>query len=208
MHNLYTRLIQKDLLSSREKTQHQLTIEKSNVERAQNSVDEMVSENEVLRRNIKRLRQLLEIKKSEAQARQKKQTNKDKGAERSSEVDSTSLKDIEGHSFASLSALGGAGYGSQRIDIKKVEMINQNVTQMMIAKTPLESMLLTIKAYKQAFKNIARITIFVINRYLQANVFKGMEEFKRNYRGIPMAGRNEVVYAIYDDPKECCKPQF
>ena len=39
-------------------------------------------------------------------------------AGRNSEIDSTSLKDVDGHSVASLSALGG--YGSQRIDLKKV----------------------------------------------------------------------------------------
>jgi hypothetical protein len=48
------------------------------------------------------------------------------GAGRISDMDSTSLRDIDGHSMASFSALGG-GYSSQKIDIKKVEQINQNV---------------------------------------------------------------------------------
>ena len=37
-------------------------------------------------------------------------------------------------------------------------------------------MLLVLKMYKQALKNVGRCTIFVINRYLQAYVFKGMQE--------------------------------
>lgn len=87
-------------------------------------------------------------------------------------------------------------------------MINQNVQLIINSKTPLESMLLMIKTYKQAFKNIARITIFVINRYLQAYIFKGMDEYRRNFRGIPMGGRSEVVYAIYEDVNQFCKPHF
>ena len=42
-----------------------------------------------------------------------------------SELDTHSNKDkdTDTHSIASLSALGG-GYGSQKLDIKKVELIN------------------------------------------------------------------------------------
>ena len=114
-------------------------------------------------------------KSKQVRDRTKKEQEKEKaGAGRNSEIDSASLKDIEGHSVASLSALGG--YASQRIDIKKVEMINQNIQQVLISKHPLEAMQQVLKTYKQAFKNIARITIFVVNRYLQAYVFKDMHE--------------------------------
>ena len=40
---------------------------------------------------------------------------------KNSEMDSNSLRDTDNHSLASFSALGT---GSQKIDIKKVEMIN------------------------------------------------------------------------------------
>ena len=45
---------------------------------------------------------------------------------RNSDLDSNSVRDIDGdkNSMISFSALGGGGYGSQRIDIKKVEHIN------------------------------------------------------------------------------------
>lgn len=52
-------------------------------------------------------------------------------------MDSNSIKDTDIHSMASFSALGA---GSQRIDIKKVEMINQNVLQILNSKTPFETM--------------------------------------------------------------------
>ena len=45
VHTLYTRLIQNDLKTSRQKTQAQLTIEKSNVENAQKNVEELQEEN-------------------------------------------------------------------------------------------------------------------------------------------------------------------
>jgi len=65
-----------------------------------------------------------------------------------------------------------------------------------------------IKTFKQAFKNVARCTIFVMNRYLQAYVFKDMSEQKRFFKAIQMGGRNSIVYAIFQDPKEYCKPTF
>jgi len=49
---------------------------------------------------------------------------------------------------------------------------------------PLEAMQQVLQTYKAAFKNIARATIFVINRYLQAYVFKDMHEHKRFYKAI------------------------
>lgn len=87
-------------------------------------------------------------------------------------------------------------------------MINQNIQQVLISKYPLEAMQQVLKTYKQAFKNIARITIFVVNRYLQAYVFKDMNEQKRFYKAIQMGDRSEIVYAIFDDEKEYCKPCF
>ena len=59
-------------------------------------------------------------KRKQVQERVKKEQEREKlgNAGRNSEIDSTSLKDVDGHSVASLSALGG--YASQRIDIKKV----------------------------------------------------------------------------------------
>ena len=73
--------------------------------------------------------------------------------------------------MASVSAVGG--YGSVKVDIKKVEMINANVLQILTSKTPFEAMLQLTKTFKQALKNVSRCTVFIINRYLQAYVFKG-----------------------------------
>ena len=107
--------------------------------------------------------------------------------------------------MASFSALGA---GSQKIDIKKVEMINQNVLQILTSKTPFETMQQVIKTFKQAFKNVARCTMFVTNRYLQAFVFKDIGENKRFIKAIQMGNRNNIVYAIFPDIKEYCKPIF
>lgn len=92
------------------------------------------------------------------------------------------MKDADQHSYASLSALGG--YTSQRVDVKKVQYINQNVQNFLSSKTPLETTLAILKTYKAALKNVARATIFILNRYLQAYVFKDMNEQRQHYKAI------------------------
>lgn len=69
-------------------------------------------------------------------------------------------------------------------------------------------MLQVLKTFKQAIKNVGRCTIYVCNRYLQAYVFKDMHEQKRFFKAIQMGGRNSIVYAIYNDVEEYCKPSF
>ena len=59
VHNLYTKLIQKDLENSKQKTEAQLSIEKLNVETAQIGIEELLEENKVLKRNIQRAKQVL-----------------------------------------------------------------------------------------------------------------------------------------------------
>ena len=79
----------------------------------------------MLKRNIKRIKQVLGEKKDLIKARERKEIEKEKAGVtggKQSELDSHSNRDTDVHSIASLSALGG--YGSQKIDIKKVEMIN------------------------------------------------------------------------------------
>ena len=108
--------------------------------------------------------------------------------------------------MASFSALGG--YASQRVDIKKVEQINQNLQLILHSRQAFDAMLLVLKMYKAALKNVGRCTVFVLNRYLQAYVFKNMQEQKRFYKAIQMGGKNSVVYAIYQDADQYCKPCF
>lgn len=55
---------------------------------------------------------------------------------------------------------------------------------------------------------MVRCTIFVTNRYLQAYVFREMGDYKRFFKAIQMGNRNSIVYAIYADVKEYCKPCF
>ena len=78
----------------------------------------------------------------------------------------------------------------------------------MNCKTPYETMQQVIKTFKQAFKNVSRCTIFITNRYLQAYVFKDMGSMKRFFKAIQMGNRNSIVYAIFADTKEYCKPTF
>ena len=63
-----------------------------------------------------------------------------------------------------------------------------------------------LKTFKDAFKHCARVTIFVINRYLQAYIFKDNEKAKRFYKSLNI-GR-EIVYGVFNDEKEFCTPHF
>ena len=166
VHNLYTKLIQKDLENSKQKTEAQLSIEKLNVETAQIGIEELLEENKVLKRNIQRAKQVLAEKQDQIKKKERKEAEKEKlgQAGRTSEVDSHSLKDVDGHSMASFSALGG--YASQRVDIKKVEQINQNLQLILHSRQAFDAMLLVLKMYKAALKNVGRCTVFVLNRYL------------------------------------------
>ena len=87
-------------------------------------IEDLLEENKVLKRNIKRAREVLAEKEEKIKAKQRKEAEREKGGAvgRNSEIDSNSLKDADGHSMASFSALGG--YGATKIDIKKVELIN------------------------------------------------------------------------------------
>lgn len=163
-----------------------------------------------MKRNIKRVKEVLQKKVDLIKARERRELEKEKEklgpGGRNSDFDSNSIKDTDAQSMVSFSALGA--YGAQKIDIKKVALINQNVQNMVACRTPFETMLQVVKTFKQAFKNVARCTIFVLNRYLQAYVFKDMAEKKRHFKAIQMGGRYSIVYAIFQDAKEYCKPTF
>ena len=125
MHSLYKKLITGDLETSKQKTEVQLSVERWNVEQAYIGVEELQEENKILKRNIKRAKEFLEEKREKVKKRERKLAAIEKGVGRMSDLDSNSIKDGDNHSMTSFSALGG--YGSQRIDIKKVEQINQNL---------------------------------------------------------------------------------
>ena len=59
VHNLYAKLIQNDLQTSKIKTKVQLDLEKLNMEHAKVGIDELKEENKILIRNVKRTKQVL-----------------------------------------------------------------------------------------------------------------------------------------------------
>ena len=86
-------------------------------------MEELQAENRILKRNIKRAKEVFEEKQERMKMQMKKEQEREKAGilGKNSEMDSNSLKDTDIHSMASFSALGS---GNQKIDIKKVEMIN------------------------------------------------------------------------------------
>ena len=159
------KLITKDLQTNKEKTENQLSLERKNVDIANLGIEELIEENKTLKRNIKRTKMILD----EKMLNQPSQKAKDRrfSLDRQNPLDrrdSDSNTSTYSNDRQSLSALGG---GVQKLDIKKVETINHNVTQMIFAKSPFDAMQLILKTFKQYFKNVARCTIFIMNRYLQ-----------------------------------------
>ena len=66
----------------------------------------------MLKRNIKRIKQVLDEKHDQIKAKERKEIEREKAGmagKNLSELDSNSIKDTDGHSMASFSALGGYG---------------------------------------------------------------------------------------------------
>ena len=72
VHSLYTKLISKDLTTSKDKTQAQLSHEKTNMERAQTNVDELSAQNKALKRQIKLTKEALLDKQRKVRQKEKR----------------------------------------------------------------------------------------------------------------------------------------
>ncbi len=73
VHNLYAKLIQNDLQTSKNKTKVALDLEKLNMEQAKIGVDELREENKTLKRNVKRTKEVLEDRKNEYRAKERRE---------------------------------------------------------------------------------------------------------------------------------------
>ena len=62
---------------------------------------------------------------------------------------------------------------SQHVDLNRVEKINKNVLAIVTSKNPLECLMTVIKTIKETFKSVARISIFIVNKLMQAYILKG-----------------------------------
>ena len=83
-----------------------------------------------------------------------------------SDTESASLNFENMSSFGSTQG-GGLGLAnSYKADIKRVETINMNLLSVVNSKTPFEAIQAVLKTLKQAFKNVARLSVFIINKYL------------------------------------------
>ena len=81
---------------------------------------------------------------------------------------------------------GGLG-GPIKVDINRVEAINQNILSVLNSKTPMEAAQAILKTFRQAFKAVQRVSLFIVNRYLQAYVFTNIGEYKRFYKAIAIS---------------------
>ena len=60
-----------------------------------------------------------------------------------------------------------------------------------------------------AFKHLSKLTIFVVNRFLQSAVFENsFARRNRRYFKYLQINKRFGVYGLYDDPKEFCQPCF
>ena len=126
-----------------------------------NNLEEARNLNRILKRNIKWCKVLLKKKEEELQQKIKREK------ERAAGHDSIEFEDdtkIDVMSFASFNqAQSGPGY---QIDIKKVEKINQNVFHIVTSKNAFDCLQYVLKTFKEAFKHLSKLTIFVVNRFL------------------------------------------
>ena len=63
-------------------------------------------------------------------------------------------------------SMSQGGFGNIQMDMNKVEKINKHVQWMMVSKSALDCALSIIRACKEAFKNISRVTLFFVDPYL------------------------------------------
>ena len=110
-------------------------------------------------------------------------------------------------SFASFNQ--GSTAPAYQIDINKVEKINQNVMHIVTSKNAFECLQYVLKTFKEAFKQLSKLTVFVVNRFLQNAIFQNSNA-QRNKRFFKYLQINKrlSVYAIFDDHKEFCQPCF
>ena len=134
-----------------------------------NNLDELKNVNRILKRNIKWCKVLIAKQEEVLQKKIKQEREKAAGKDLS-EIDDNSTVPMDIQSFASYSQ-NPAG-PTYQVDINRVEKINMNVALILSSKSPFECLQQVLKTFKEAFKNVSRLTIFVINRYLQSYVFK------------------------------------
>ena len=136
--------------------------------------------NRILTRNIKWCKVLMKKQEEKLQRKIKEERDKAVGGD-SIELDDNVPMDVT--SFASYSQVQTTAPAYQ-IDINRVEKINSNVLQIVNSKHPFECLQHVLKTFKEAFKNVSRLTIFVVNRYLQSYVFKDMQKYKRFFKTV------------------------
>ena len=81
--------------------------------------------------------------------------------------------------------------------------------QIVLSKNAFECLQYVIKTFKEAFKNLSKLTIFVVNRFLQTAIFDNgqAQRNKRHYKFLQI-NKRLGVYGVFDDPKEFCQPCF
>ena len=62
-----------------------------------------------------------------------------------------------------------------------------------------------LKTFKEAVKHLSKLTIFVVNRFLQNAIFENSfaQRNKRYFKYLQISKRLGV-YAVFDDLKEFC----
>lgn len=78
---------------------------------------------------------------------------------------------------------------------------------MVRAKTAVDAVLVFIKTMKDAFKNLARLSVHILDRHLQKQMFHNNQKYSRNFKMIQFS-KKKVIYSVFDLPIEQCKPCY
>ena len=125
------------------RTEDQLELEKQQAELVSKHILYLKEENNTLRRRVQRTKELLQVSQLKTRERMKKEKEKMFGKISDTESASHAFDNL---SYASMSQMGGIG--SVKVDIGRVEAINQNVTSVLNSKTPIEAAQAILKTFK------------------------------------------------------------
>lgn len=94
------------------------------------------------------------------------------------------------------------------MEMAKVEKINKHVQSMITAKTALDAALEICRCVKEAFRNCARVSLFLVDPYLQAVVLKGQKQ-TNHWKQVGLEETDSgTMYAVFEEERDYCAALF
>ena len=98
------------------------------------------------------------------------------------------------------------GRAPMYMDIRKAETITAHMPSILRQAKALDSIVQSLQMIKEVFK-AQKVTLFIIDPDLQANLFQNKNERKQNYKKLIMGGTS-LVYALFFNENDFAGPIF